>query len=97
MYSTNKQKITTFKPLDKIPVKMVNGSNSSFITGIGDVVICNEKDLSERCLIKNVYLCESLRHSLLSGVAIRYSGANFESIGSGIHIRFQDNVRVTAN
>lgn len=83
--------------LHKIPVKMANGSTSSFITGVGSVVICNEQDSSERRLIKNVFLCDTLRHSLLSGITLRDSGADFESRGSGIDIKFQDGEVVTAN
>lgn len=67
-----------------MPIKMANSSSSSFIVAIGTARIFNIMKPSETLLVKNVYLCETLRHSLLSGIQLREDDVHFKTTDYGV-------------
>lgn len=67
----DKQYFIELPQITPLAVRMANGSSSSFITAVGTARICDILNESETFLVKNVYLCETLRHSLLSGIQLR--------------------------
>lgn len=72
------------RQITPLPIKMANGSVSSFITAVGTARICNAQNASETLLVKNVYLCESLRHSLLLGIQLSRDGVHFRTVEEGV-------------
>lgn len=93
----NRKYFNTFTPIAKLPVKMANGSIESYITGVGDVAICNQKMKSQSYVLRNVYLCETLRHSLMSGIAFVDDGGRFESNEDDVDLIFSNKTIVTAS
>lgn len=85
-----RNKFVNFKPMDKIPVKVADGSMSSFTTGVGDVYVCNALFPTERRLLRGVYLCENLRHSLISGILLSEGGHDFKTTPTGLQLTFSD-------
>lgn len=63
----------------------MKGSASSYITAIGITRIYNTKDLSKNLLVKNMYLCENLRHSLLSGIQLWEDNVHFQTVEEGVN------------
>lgn len=82
----NRKYFITFKSIAKIPVKMANGSESSFLTGIGSVAIRNPGMQYKSKVLRNVFLCETLRHSLVPGIALTEDGGLFCSKGKKIDL-----------
>lgn len=80
----------TFKHIAKIPVKMANRSTSSFITGIGNVAIKSPTMQCKKNILKDIFLCKTLRHSLISGILLVEEGGIFYSVGGDIILKFQD-------
>lgn len=73
----NKKYLITLKMTHQIPVKMANGSTTSYITGIGNVAICNPSMQYKTKILKQVFLYETLRHSLVAGIALAEAGESF--------------------
>lgn len=90
----NRERFVDFKPLNRIPIKMANGSTSSYITGVGNVLVCNTMFPNVQRLLKGVYLCETLRHSLISGISLRDDGNHFRTTATGLQILFKDGQQI---
>lgn len=92
----NKKYFINLKIIQPIPVKMANGSTSSFITGIGDVAIRSHSMQCTVKVLKRVFLCETLRHSLISGIALAEDGGRFCSNGKDVDLIFSSGERIRA-
>lgn len=80
----NRRYFTHLRQIKPIPIRMANGPSTSVITAVGTAMICNVMNESETLLVKNVYFCESLSHSLLSGIQLREDGVHFRTTNSGV-------------
>lgn len=89
-----REKFVEFKTIPRLGLKVANGSTSSFITGVGSVYVCNEFFPNKKQLLSNVYLCESLRHSLISGIAFRDNGGQFSTTENGIMLQFKNGEQI---
>lgn len=73
-----------------IPVKMENGSTSSFIPGIVDVSIRYPTVRFKTKSFQQGFLCKTLRHSFKSGIALTGQGRRFFSNGQDFEMKFAD-------
>lgn len=86
----------TLRDTVPIPVKMADGSNGGVIVGMGTVEVESLEGGGPRVLLQHVYLCESLKHSLVSGVAICDDGMQFASSKSGLRITTERGISIYA-
>lgn len=70
----DRSRFITFRETAPIPVKMADGTRGGVITGVGSVDVKSMDGGGDWLLLKTVYLCKSLRHSLISGIAIYEDG-----------------------
>lgn len=75
---------------------MADGSSGGVIVGVGTVRIRGFDEYSKSIVLRNVYLCETLKHSLVSGIAIHDEGMHFHTDESGLSITTRDGVKVSA-
>lgn len=76
----NWSRFITIQSTDEIPVKMANGSRGGVIVGVGTVEIEGGGGGGEQDLLRQVYLCETLKHSLVLGLQFMTMVCNLERI-----------------
>lgn len=92
----SRRHFTSFRKTGEIPVKMADGSRGGMITGVGSVEI-EFFDGDGSCLkLAKVYLCEQMKHNLISGVAIYDDSMKFATDTSGLYITSKSGERVNA-
>lgn len=92
----DRSRFITFRATSDIPVKMADGSCGGVITGVGTAEIEGFEEDGGRVLLQQVYLCESMKHSLVSGVAINDDGLHFGTDDSGLSITPRDGAKIYA-
>lgn len=94
--SNDRKRFLTFRPTVSIPVKMADGTKGGLITGVGSVMVESLNGNGGRLKIENVYLCESLKHNLLSGISLYNDGVHFSTDNKGLYFTSSNGVRVNA-
>lgn len=92
----DRSRFLTFRPTTQIPVKMADGSKGGRITGVGSVMVESFGGKGETIRLEKVYLCETLKHNLISGVALYDDGIHFGSDKRGLYLTSTKGVRVDA-
>lgn len=92
----DRSRFITLRPTAEIPVKMADGTRGGVIVGVGTAEIESATDGGDRILLRQVYLCENLKHSLVSGVAIYDDGMQFGTDKSGLFIARKDGRKIYA-
>lgn len=93
----NRALFITFLKTAAIPVKMADGTRGGVITGVGSVNVESGERGGDHMLLKTVYLCESLQHSLISGISIYEDGMTFETDEIGLKITSPHGKKIRAD
>lgn len=92
----DRTRFLTFRKTAVIPVKLADGSRGGCITGVGTVMVESFGRDGGRLKLEKVYLCETLKHNLISGVALFDDGIFFGTDERGLYITSNEAIRIDA-
>lgn len=83
--SNSPKHFVDLKEIAPIKLTLANGSAKSMITAVGSVRVESPFDAAKFCIRQHVYLCNDLKHNLISGVAMYEDGLNFHTGVEGLY------------
>lgn len=93
----DRSRFLNLRPTAAIPGKMADGSRGGMIKGVGTVEVKGFETEQNWMLLRQVYLCGNLKHSLVSGIEIHGDGMQVGTDKLGLFITRGDGKNIYAS